>query len=98
MQCKEEVSPVVKCKRCGHSTNVLKVLKSLQLTESAFKNAMGLMEAGAIKDAMTAFFSLLEDLDGALQPPYKDFHLCQEFIRRCMLTMGSHWYPGKLKF
>ncbi|CAG0920567.1 unnamed protein product [Notodromas monacha] len=94
----EEEPVFVTCKVCGTKTNVFKVLKKLQATEASFQSAMGLIEAGHVKDAMKAFFELLDELDTMLAPPYKDLHLCQEFIRRCMLTMGSHWYPGKLRF
>jgi hypothetical protein len=88
-------TPLAKCKNCKASTNILKVLKQLQQTETLFKSAMKQIENGQPDKAMVSFHSLLDQLDATLLPPYKDFHLCQEFIRRCMLTLGSHWYPGK---
>jgi hypothetical protein len=54
-----------------------------------FKTATRLMEEGEVRQALDKYIEILLLLDNTLAPPFKDFHLCQQAIRRCMLSFGN---------
>ena len=74
----------------------MKVLQVLQGTEKSFNAAVALMAEGKAKLALESFFELITTLDTYLAPPYRDYHLCQEYVRRCMLSLGSVHVSGSL--
>jgi len=47
------------------------------------------MEEGKMRQALDKYIEILVLLDSILAPPFKDFHLCQQAIRRCMLSFGN---------
>lgn len=54
-----------------------------------FRVAHSFMIEGDINKALIKFIELLQMLDETLAPPFKDFHLCQQAARTCMLTFGN---------
>lgn len=53
------------------------------------KSGKNLMESSEYKKALAKFLEELNLYDGTLAPPFKDYHLCQQNIRRCLLTFGN---------
>lgn len=61
----------------------------LQDTDSMFRVARTFMTEGDIHKALQKFVELLQMLEETLAPPFKDFHLCQQAARTCMLALGN---------
>lgn len=80
---------MIPCDQCGKSTNLFKGLKAMQDTETLHKNAMKNFEAGNHEDALKSFLEILKILDETLALPVRDYHLCQQSIRSCMLAYGN---------
>ncbi|XP_058791695.1 SET and MYND domain-containing protein 4 isoform X2 [Phymastichus coffea] len=80
---------MIPCVKCGKSTNLFKGLKAMQDTEALHKNAMNNLEAGNHEAALKSFLEILKILDETLALPVKDYHLCQQNIRLCMLAYGN---------
>ncbi|XP_069689519.1 SET and MYND domain-containing protein 4-like isoform X2 [Periplaneta americana] len=80
---------MIQCHVCKQYTNILKGLKILQDTDEMFHTATRLMNEGKVKQALEKYIEILILLDKTLVPPFKDFHLCQQAIRRCMLSLGN---------
>lgn len=80
---------MIKCTECGESTNILKGLKAIQDTEMLFKTANRLLETGESNKALIKYIEMLLIMDETLAPPFTDYHLCQQGIRRCMLELGN---------
>ncbi|XP_076056655.1 protein-lysine N-methyltransferase SMYD4-like isoform X3 [Oratosquilla oratoria] len=85
----DTLTPFVKCDKCGDQTNILATLKNLQNTEQTFKAACKEMEAFNLEKATSLLMENLRQLDTALYPPYKDYHLTQEALMRCLLHQGN---------
>ncbi|RZF40765.1 hypothetical protein LSTR_LSTR011282 [Laodelphax striatellus] len=77
------------CPVCNEHTNLFKGLKSLQDTDAVFRVARTVMLAGDTSRALAKFIELLKMLEETLTPPFKDFHLCQQASRTCMLALGN---------
>lgn len=54
-----------------------------------FQTATQLMDEGKVRQALDKYIKILNLLDNTLAPPFKDFHLCQQAIRHCMLSLGN---------
>jgi len=54
-----------------------------------FQTATRLMDEGEVRQAMDKYMKILSLLDNTLAPPFRDFHLCQQAIRHCMLSFGN---------
>lgn len=80
---------MIKCSNCGKSTNILKGLKALQDTDMLFKVASRDLNEGNYKKALDSYLKILKLLDETLALPIKDYHLCQQFVRLCMLALGN---------
>uniref|UniRef100_A0A336KZJ6 Protein-lysine N-methyltransferase SMYD4 n=1 Tax=Culicoides sonorensis TaxID=179676 RepID=A0A336KZJ6_CULSO len=80
---------VVKCPKCGTNNNVLERLKYLTKVDASFETAKKLFKNKKIKDALNKYLEILKKLDDILAPPYSDFHICQQGIRRCYLEFGN---------
>lgn len=55
----------------------------------AQKIGKGYMEKGDYVKALEKFVDELKTYDSTLAPPFKDYHLCQQNIRRSLLTFGN---------
>ena len=80
---------MVPCSKCGKSTNILKGLKAMQDTDALYKNASKNAEVGKHKEALKSYLEILKILDETLALPQKDYHLCQQGVRQCMLALGN---------
>jgi hypothetical protein len=54
-----------------------------------FQTATQLMDEGEVRQATDKYIKILDLLDNTLAPPFRDFHLCQQAIRHCMLSFGN---------
>ncbi|XP_067007502.1 SET and MYND domain-containing protein 4 [Anabrus simplex] len=80
---------MIQCTECKEYINIFKGLKALQDTDAMFKAAKYMMERKDISHALPKFLEILTLLDETLAPPFRDYHLCQQAIRRCMLCLGN---------
>ncbi|XP_025202672.1 SET and MYND domain-containing protein 4 [Melanaphis sacchari] len=85
----ESMEFVVHCLVCSKTTKLLPVLKVLQDTENKYSVAKQLMDKHNYKKALAEFMALLSLLHKHMVPPFRDYHLCQQAIRQCMLTFGN---------
>lgn len=53
------------------------------------------MDEGKVRQALDKYTEILGLLDSILAPPFKDFHLCQQAIRHCMLSFGNKSFVSK---
>lgn len=63
--------------------------KLLQDTDGLFKSARGQLIAHNVDGALKMFIKILNMLDENLAPPFRDYHVCQQEIRKCMLNLGN---------
>uniref|UniRef100_A0A9I3CJN3 MYND-type domain-containing protein n=1 Tax=Anopheles culicifacies TaxID=139723 RepID=A0A9I3CJN3_9DIPT len=82
---------MVKCTECGEHTNIMKGLKSLQDTDMLFKSATRLHASGEYGPALCKYVEMMETMSEVLVPPYRDYHLCQQGLRGCMLEFGNRY-------
>ena len=61
----------------------------MQDTDSLYKKASKNLEAGNHEEALKAYLEILKILDDTLALPQKDYHLCQQGVRQCMLAYGN---------
>ncbi|XP_015522321.1 SET and MYND domain-containing protein 4 [Neodiprion lecontei] len=80
---------MVTCSKCKKSMNILKGLKAIQDTDSIFKTASRQLESGEHEKALKGYFEILKLLDENLAPPLRDYHLCQQGVRLCLLAIGN---------
>lgn len=80
---------VVKCPKCGFKLNLLEPLKILSKTDSMFDGAKKLFKQHKIDLALQMYLKLLAKLDEHLAPPFTEYHICQQGIRRCFLEYGN---------
>lgn len=80
---------MIPCSKCGKSTNILKGLKAMQDTDSLYKTGTKYSEIGDHEEALKSYLSILKILDETLALPIRDYHLCQQRIRHCMLALGN---------
>jgi len=58
-------------------------------TENKYSVAKRLMDKHNYEKALAEFMALLSLLHKHMVPPFRDYHLCQQAIRQCMLTYGN---------
>ncbi|XP_035734855.1 SET and MYND domain-containing protein 4-like [Vespa mandarinia] len=80
---------MINCPKCGKGTNLLKGLKALQDTDMLFKMASRHLECGEYEQALRTYLKILILLDETLSLPIRDYHLCQQGVRLCMLALGN---------
>ncbi|XP_066591928.1 SET and MYND domain-containing protein 4-like [Prorops nasuta] len=80
---------IIPCVKCGKSTNILKGLKLLQDTDQLFRLAADNLEKGLHDRALKNYLKILKLLDETLALPIKDYHICQQGVRLCMLALGN---------
>ncbi|XP_014213800.1 SET and MYND domain-containing protein 4 [Copidosoma floridanum] len=80
---------MISCSKCGKSTNILKGLKAIQDTDSLYKAAKRHLQDNKPEEASKSYVEVLKVLDESLALPIKDYHLCQQHLRTCMLALGN---------
>lgn len=83
---------MIECSKCGKCMNIFKGLKALQETDAIFKIASRYLEQGNHREALKNYLKILKLLDETLALPIKDYHLCQQGVRLCMLPLGNTFY------
>lgn len=48
-------------------------------------------DRGKLQKAMEIYLEILKLLYRHLAPPFYDYHLCQQAIRKCMLSLGNKY-------
>ncbi|XP_047102069.1 SET and MYND domain-containing protein 4-like isoform X2 [Schistocerca piceifrons] len=79
----------VQCTECKGYTNILKGLKALQATDDMNCRAQQLAKNGKIPHALSEYIKVLDLLAETLAPPFKDYCICQESIRYCIMHFGN---------
>ncbi|XP_052868960.1 SET and MYND domain-containing protein 4 [Anopheles cruzii] len=88
---------MVQCTECGEHTNIMKGLKSLQDTDKLFQTATKLHTAGEYEAALRKYVEMMVLMSEVLVPPYRDYHLCQQGLRACMLEFGNRYTKTVVK-
>ncbi|KAK9307770.1 hypothetical protein QLX08_002008 [Tetragonisca angustula] len=83
---------MIGCPKCGKNINIFKGLKALQDTDVMFKSASRKLEEGKHQEALKFYLEILKLLDENLALPIRDYHLCQQGVRLCMLPFGNVSY------
>uniref|UniRef100_A0A182JZM9 SET domain-containing protein n=1 Tax=Anopheles christyi TaxID=43041 RepID=A0A182JZM9_9DIPT len=81
----------VRCKACGHIVDVgerIRILREANMI-SRFNEANHLYQMGMYEQAMAKYAAIMMIMDEVLIPPYRDYHMCQQGMRRCCLDLGS---------
>uniref|UniRef100_A0A182PMF2 SET domain-containing protein n=1 Tax=Anopheles epiroticus TaxID=199890 RepID=A0A182PMF2_9DIPT len=81
----------VRCGACGHIVDVgerIRILREANMI-SRFNEANHLYQVGMYEQALSKYAAIMMILDGVLVPPYRDYHMCQQGMRRCCLDLGS---------
>uniref|UniRef100_A0A146LER3 Protein-lysine N-methyltransferase SMYD4 n=1 Tax=Lygus hesperus TaxID=30085 RepID=A0A146LER3_LYGHE len=84
---------MMQCNKCGRLTNIMKGLKVLQDSESLFLLGESFLQAGEILKALRKFLELQTLLSNTLVPPFRDFYLCQQNVRNCIVALGNTHPP-----
>ncbi|XP_046986428.1 SET and MYND domain-containing protein 4-like [Schistocerca americana] len=82
----------VQCTECKGYTNILKGLKALQATDDMNCRAQQLAKNGKIPHALSEYIKVLDLLAETLAPPFKDYCICQESIRYCIMHFGNKYH------
>lgn len=90
----DTLTPFITCQSCKKSSNILKSLTYLQETEDSVNRGRMLLDQGQFSTALGVYAESLSKLDTILCPPYRDYIMCQESARKCMLTMGNVQITG----
>lgn len=85
------------CPVCKEQICIFGGLKQLNDTEELFKKGERFMKNQLYNDALQIFIRIMHLLDLTLAPPYKDFCICQQKIRSCMLTFGNSYQKAAKK-
>lgn len=80
---------VFQCQKCSNKTSIVEILKYLSKVDSMFEIAKNLFNEDKIDLALKMYLKLLDKMNKYLAPPYADFHICQQGIRRCFLESGN---------
>ncbi|KAF6205866.1 hypothetical protein GE061_020040 [Apolygus lucorum] len=84
---------MMQCNKCGRLTNIMKGLKVLQDSESLFRLGESFLQGGEIHKALRKFLELQSLLSNTLVPPFRDFYLCQQNVRNCIMALGNTHPP-----
>lgn len=60
-------------------------------TDDKYMAAKQLMDKHDYEKALTEFMALISLLHKHMVPPFKDYHLCQQAIGRCILSLGNQF-------
>uniref|UniRef100_A0A182T5V4 SET domain-containing protein n=1 Tax=Anopheles maculatus TaxID=74869 RepID=A0A182T5V4_9DIPT len=81
----------VRCGACEHIVDVGERIRMLREANmiSRFNEASHLYQVGMFEHALSKYAAIMLLLDEVLVPPYRDYHMCQQGMRRCCLDLGS---------
>ncbi|OXA61608.1 SET and MYND domain-containing protein 4 [Folsomia candida] len=99
----ENMGILFNCGKCGKSVNVLKAMKAIHETDAKYSQAVQFINSGNFETGLGMIQENLFTLEKFLMPPFREFHMCQEHMRRCYLTLGNRvsklpaWDPETVK-
>lgn len=82
---------MIRCVDCGEFTNLLKGLKAMQDIDVMNRTAERLHRAGNVDEAVRKYIEILKLMSDNLVPPFRDYVLCQQNIRDCLLEYGNRF-------
>uniref|UniRef100_A0A1B0CSA0 Protein-lysine N-methyltransferase SMYD4 n=1 Tax=Lutzomyia longipalpis TaxID=7200 RepID=A0A1B0CSA0_LUTLO len=80
---------MIRCVDCGEFTNILKGLKAMQDIDVMNRTAERLHNSGSVDEAVRKYIEILKTMSDVLVPPFRDYVLCQQNIRNCLLQYGN---------
>ncbi|XP_049281647.1 SET and MYND domain-containing protein 4-like [Anopheles funestus] len=83
----------VRCSACGHIIDIderIRLLREANMI-GRFNEASHLYQVGLFEHALSKYAAIMMIMDQVLVPPYRDYHLCQQGMRRCCLDLGSFY-------
>lgn len=85
----DSMSLIIDCPICKKPTNLFKTLKLIEGSEEKFNEGSSLLGNGELEKASLIFTQLIRFFDNTLVLPFKDYNLCQEALRKCLLPLGN---------
>ena len=82
---------LVNCSDCGVATNIFNGLKSMEDIDILMTSAGRLLDNGEVDAALRKYITILEKMHETCVPPFKDYILCQQKIRDCLLEYGNRY-------
>lgn len=79
------------CSDCGVATNIFNGLKNMEDIDNMVATAGRLLDKGEVDAALRKFITILEKMHETCVPPFKDYILCQQKIRDCLLEYGNRY-------
>ncbi|XP_052895113.1 SET and MYND domain-containing protein 4-like [Anopheles moucheti] len=81
----------VRCGACGHIVDIGDRIRKLREANmiGRFNEASHLYHVGLFEHALSKYAAIMMIMDQVLVPPYRDYHMCQQGMRRCCLELGS---------
>lgn len=80
---------LVNCNECGAPTNIFTGLKAMEDIDNMMATAGRLLDNGEVDPALRKYITILEKMHETCVPPFKDYILCQQKIRNCLLEYGN---------
>ncbi|XP_058819600.1 SET and MYND domain-containing protein 4-like isoform X2 [Topomyia yanbarensis] len=86
-----------RCEKCGEFTDIDSCFTSLKNIDmlNRFNEATSLYQHGEYDKALSKYAAIMTSLDQVLVKPYREYHLCQQGIRRCSLELGNKYTERK---
>lgn len=82
---------MVACNECGVATNIFNGLKAMEDIDNMMATAGRLLDNGEVDNALRKYIAILEKMHDTCVPPFKDYILCQQKIRDCLLEYGNRY-------
>ncbi|XP_055548537.1 SET and MYND domain-containing protein 4-like [Wyeomyia smithii] len=83
----------LKCEKCGMFTSINECFESLKQIDvyKRYNEATDLYQEGEFDRALSKYAAIMSSLDQVLVRPYREYHICQQGIRRCSLELGNKY-------
>lgn len=82
---------LVNCNDCGMQTNIFNGLKAMEDIDNMMSAAGRLLDNGEVDGALRKYIAILQKMHETCVPPFKDYILCQQKIRDCLLEYGNKY-------
>lgn len=82
---------MVTCDECGQLTNIFAGLKGMEDIDNMMAAAGRLLDNGETDPALRKYITVLEKMYELCVPPFKDYVLCQQKIKDCLLEFGNRF-------
>lgn len=82
---------MVKCNECGQPTNIFTGLKAMEDIDNWMATAERLLGNGETDAALRKYITILAKMQDVCVPPFRDYVLCQQKIKDCLLEYGNRY-------